>query len=339
MQDSGSYVSGARDTKMFSRWCEKAGSPCDPWTQVGNKRRWLEKSTLPFMVWFFSTLYMEPDEVHHENSVLFDDVMFQKLAGMRTQKDVLSRPLQRGQRPRSYRLERLVFNIRDLGIAGSRNRSWRHMTLEDILEAVVPPHKYQGTFKNIFYRQRVTTSAIYNTERAKALLPSYQELWLKDRGEEWQVDALTHARTAGPDGEDHADSLEIGCEPAGMTDYDQAIVRSEFICDLAKSMGPFCDATFKARLAGYKDMMQQKVDAGQEIVFLIIGGLEIDSSNNAWDGWWAVGLGARVEGLAQAAWGWLGTKGRSISRELCYQWVICALICSESTSTKIPSDF
>jgi hypothetical protein len=25
-----------------------------------------------------------------------------------------------------------------LGIAGSRNRSWRHMTLEDILEAVVP---------------------------------------------------------------------------------------------------------------------------------------------------------------------------------------------------------
>ena len=44
-------------------WMEMAGMPCDAWSNIGPGARWLHESTLPSLVWAYSTNYYEPDSV------------------------------------------------------------------------------------------------------------------------------------------------------------------------------------------------------------------------------------------------------------------------------------
>ena len=76
------------------------------------------------MIWLFSTYYFEPDEWVHENSKNFDDDRFFFVAKYMSQKHALSRPMEKGERPRTYTVDRLAFNLNEVGVPASRPRDW-----------------------------------------------------------------------------------------------------------------------------------------------------------------------------------------------------------------------
>lgn len=55
------------DNDMYQgRWTEVGGHTCDPWTSQGSHSNFLDESTLPMLVWIFSSRYYEVDDLVDE---------------------------------------------------------------------------------------------------------------------------------------------------------------------------------------------------------------------------------------------------------------------------------
>ena len=55
------------DNDMYQgRWTEVGGHTCDPWTSQGSHSNFLDESTLPLLVWIFSSRYYEVDDLVDE---------------------------------------------------------------------------------------------------------------------------------------------------------------------------------------------------------------------------------------------------------------------------------
>ena len=53
-------------------WIEIAGTTCTPWSVMGNQMGWLDRHTLPCLVFFFSLRFFEVDQIAHECVPNFD---------------------------------------------------------------------------------------------------------------------------------------------------------------------------------------------------------------------------------------------------------------------------
>lgn len=116
------------DTESFIH-VEAAGSTCLAWTSFGKSAGWLHESTLPCLVWCYSTRYFEPDCIIHENGPHFDEKpLAHILRGER-------RRGRRGPHPRNvlgiggrpvanYILHCEIFCPTDLGVPSRRQRKY-----------------------------------------------------------------------------------------------------------------------------------------------------------------------------------------------------------------------
>lgn len=188
-------------------------------------------------------MYYEPDEIIHENSKFFDDATFRQVVQKKCQKDVISRPMARGEPPRWFDYRRIAFNILKMGVPGSRDRSWRHLSLTNILRRLVDEANNEEEFKKLFFCQRVVDCSIYHNEQTKAAHRTHQVKYLMDRGEYWQIEAKEKEL------DEQSQGMTMGCEPY-LTD---AEIHAR-IDELAKELGPFCDAVFKTRALTYQEM-------------------------------------------------------------------------------------
>lgn len=60
---------------------EVAGTTCKAWSAFGSGEGWLHESTLPCLVWAYSTRFYEPDAVIHENGPRFDEDRLCRILG------------------------------------------------------------------------------------------------------------------------------------------------------------------------------------------------------------------------------------------------------------------
>lgn len=221
----------------------------------------MDRATLPFMIWLFSTLYLEPDEIHHENARYFDDVRFGKLLSRRTEKDPISRPLARGEQPRTFNFRRVGFTTTDLGQPVNRDRSWRHCILGGIMDWIQDNVAHMAEFKRMFYRHRIIDCSVFHTAGVDAVFSSHQEEFLEGRGELWQIDATTSAQSLEPDEAAPVESqMRLDCEGT-EGDAEAVMSRVGRVDALARSFGPFCDPSYKVRLIGYMEMLENTVSS------------------------------------------------------------------------------
>ena len=61
-------------------WLEIAGSVCCPFSSINvNAAQWLDKATLPFMVWAYCCRAWQPDQVYHECVLQFQPLMLSNI--------------------------------------------------------------------------------------------------------------------------------------------------------------------------------------------------------------------------------------------------------------------
>eukprot|EP00973_Karenia_brevis_P086065 11935268-Karenia_brevis.AAC.1 len=94
---------------------------------------WLDESTLPFLLWAYSTRLFELDEIIEENVPQFEhkilnDILNEFAPG--TLKHVYTRPLQHTEEGQHcYHRKMQVFSPTDLGISARRDRLYADFTL------------------------------------------------------------------------------------------------------------------------------------------------------------------------------------------------------------------
>ena len=165
-QHSGQCPICPRVNKEFrdSYWVECAGHTCCPWS---NMRRlsggWLDKSTLPFLIWAFSTRFFEPDTILEENVMSFDHQFLTDILNSDGSEVVLkavtTRPIPRGDDPfktRIYECVFLDFGPSDLGVPSSRFRKYTAYHLQPFVVA-----SFGVPFESLFFRHTVTDGSIY----------------------------------------------------------------------------------------------------------------------------------------------------------------------------------
>ena len=149
-----------RHSKDFKNayWIEASGNTCCPWSGMSTGNGWLDKATLPFFTWAYSTRYYEPDTILQENVPRFPESMIMEIVGNFSPgviKDMCTRPLLKDEL-RSYRMEVQVFSPVDLGIPSQRRRKYTALHLS-------PWVKFgsQLSFVDMFYRKLQCDASIY----------------------------------------------------------------------------------------------------------------------------------------------------------------------------------
>ena len=92
---------------------EVAGSCCQPWSRQGSQWGWLDERVIPFLAWLTLMRHMKPDIIIHENSPGFDTEILSAILG-------------------DYKMQREVFNARDVGVPMSRTRQWNIMHKREV---------------------------------------------------------------------------------------------------------------------------------------------------------------------------------------------------------------
>ena len=212
------------------------------------------------MIWLFSTYYFEPDEWVHENSKNFDDDRFFFVAKYMPKKHALSRPLETGEPPRTYTVDRLAFNLNEVGVPASRSRSWRIGRLNNINQSLLKPGTFVDMFERVFFRKLVLDCSVYRlgqSAEADGIFASHQRQWLKDRGEEWQLAAVEESCRAEAA---EADSMSLGCDSQPVSDEEGEFENTRSrLNKMARELGPFCTPLFKSRYDICRDMLREIV--------------------------------------------------------------------------------
>ena len=93
-------VSPRHDPELVNHlWVSMGGSPCDPWSAVGQNARWLHPATLPCLVWAYSDSYYEVDVFTSENTHKLDGPVLERVFDSHAERTVSpsARPLKRGE--------------------------------------------------------------------------------------------------------------------------------------------------------------------------------------------------------------------------------------------------
>ena len=80
-------------------WHEVAGTPCNPWSAIGGRQKWLHPSAKPTLVWAYSTSFYEVDAATMENKKEQDSAQIEKAFSQHAEQTIspTARPLRVGE--------------------------------------------------------------------------------------------------------------------------------------------------------------------------------------------------------------------------------------------------
>lgn len=116
-------------------WADGSGSICCPWSAMGARSMWLDRASLAFFVWAYSSRYFEPDLIVHECAVAFPEQALADIFGPPSPSPpsvpIMKSPWARppGNGPEGYLLASHTWSPVDLGIPSNRPRKYTSMHL------------------------------------------------------------------------------------------------------------------------------------------------------------------------------------------------------------------
>lgn len=152
-------------------WCDGSGSICCPWSTMGARNMWLDRATLAFLTWCFSTRYYEPDCIIHECVVGFPEQMLEDIFGPNSGGALLMKS-PRARPPiaskEGYLVRSHVWSPSDLGIPSNRPRKYTSMHLR---RALTHDTVNDVAMATVFYRRLQVDASVYLAapESAQAL--------------------------------------------------------------------------------------------------------------------------------------------------------------------------
>jgi len=145
-----------------SYWVEASGNTCCPWSGMSSGNGWLDRATLPFLTWAYSTRYYEPDTILQENVARFPEAELVSIIGdfrPGVIKDLKTRPLvkeEEGADKRKYCLQVQQFTPTQLGIPSQRWRKYTSLHLQPWVAS-----EFGVSFENLCFRQVQVDASIY----------------------------------------------------------------------------------------------------------------------------------------------------------------------------------
>ena len=151
-------------------WIESAGNTCCPWSSMSPTAIWLDKSTLPFVVWAYSTRFYEPDTIIEENVPQFQKEVLHNILNVLSAnalKDVYTRSYHQQAidicdpgsamviTSRKYDHHGEVFSPTLLGVPSERWRQYNVFNLWPFVQG-----KFGVPFDALFYRQLKCNASI-----------------------------------------------------------------------------------------------------------------------------------------------------------------------------------
>lgn len=142
-------------------WVEVAGPCCPPWSSMNQRQdRWLSASTLPALVWLFSTKWSQPDYIIHENSPGWDEQTCVDVFG---EKSLARSPVSSfASCAGSYASFSQLLCPTMLGLPCRRVRKYNLWIFKETAQIDLPPcYTFNDAFQEICYRNMQMTIASY----------------------------------------------------------------------------------------------------------------------------------------------------------------------------------
>ena len=160
---------------------EVAGTTCTAWSSMGLHGGLLDKSTLPCLVWLYSTRFMEPDAIVHENSPNFKhEHLAAVLCGARRRLDRHGAgprcAFSRGNRAGTYQLMTEVFSPCMLGVPSRRQRRYTML-----VNSNYGGFRGDGEFSKVFFRNLVADASLYMVADYEAVQRKTEDLLKRQR--------------------------------------------------------------------------------------------------------------------------------------------------------------
>ena len=150
-------------------WVEIAGSVCKPWSSMGAGDDWLDPTSLPCLVWAYSTKYYEPDIILHECVPSFDYRQLDRiLSGRRNACRAPPRnPFGRLslQEQSSWRMRSEILSPHDFGVPTRRRRRYTYFWRGEHFTIDVGKDAPNG-IRDMFQKERELNASVYLVQRS-----------------------------------------------------------------------------------------------------------------------------------------------------------------------------
>ena len=146
-------------------WVEAGGNNCCPWSLIGSNSGWLDKATLPCLVWFYSTRFYEPRALIQECAPALDELPVKQALCFEPTSDIpKSIHSDSGSGQCIYAHKSKVFSTKQLGLQVSRKRLyafyWRMLRSQ---QQSVP------TFEDNFFQPPFVNASVYMVAPKKVI--------------------------------------------------------------------------------------------------------------------------------------------------------------------------
>ena len=195
------FISPRSDPRFRSaRWIDVGGHTCNPWTPMGSMNHFLDKATIPALVWVHSMRFFEPDDIIVERTPFFEPEAFHKVLNtnlfngfngpgfdeMNTPKSHLSRPMRFKEDPasRKYEMFTVRFSPLDLGFPTSRRRVFTWFSLGNVIQQPLSSDMKPLAFETLFFKQIKADASVFLIASTDEVVDTHQKAWAARRGED-----------------------------------------------------------------------------------------------------------------------------------------------------------